>query len=58
MSDTRAPWLEPLIVELRAAGDDAERLAEIFARLVAEVGPEEAGARWWAAFGASDASNT
>ena len=46
------------MVELRAAGDDPARLAEIFARLVTDVGAEEAGARWWAAFGASDASNT
>lgn len=53
---TRGDWLDPLIDEI-AAADTAER-AEIFVRLRDEHGPEEAGRRWWAAFGATDASAT
>lgn len=50
-------WLEPLIETINAA-DNPETLAAAFERLRAEHGPEEAGRRWWAAFGASDASAT
>ena len=51
-------WLPALIAEIeRAQGDDAA-LGAIFARLQAEHGAAEAGRRWWAAFGATDASPT
>ncbi len=58
MSEDEAPWLDSLISELRTATDSPTRLTEIFERLKAELGAEEAGHRWWMAFGASDASNT
>jgi hypothetical protein len=55
---SEADWFEPLLADLRAAGDSPTRLAEIFERLKTDLGAEEAGHRWWAAFGATDASNT
>ncbi len=55
---SRTEWLDPLITELRRAHDSPFELAAIFDRLKSEVGPEEAGRRWWMAFGASDASST
>jgi hypothetical protein len=51
-------WLDPLVGEIREAADDAEALAAIFERLRSEHGRNEAGRRWWAVFGASDASAT
>jgi hypothetical protein len=50
-------WLDPLIAEINAAAG-SDPLAAIFDRLRTEHGSEEAGRRWWAAFGASDASAT
>ncbi len=50
-------WLDPLIETINAA-KGSEALAAIFERLRVDYGPEEAGRRWWAAFGASDASAT
>jgi hypothetical protein len=58
VSEPEAPWLDSLISELRAAADSPPRLTEIFERLKVELGAEEAGHRWWTAFGASDASST
>jgi hypothetical protein len=58
VSEPEAPWLDALISELRAAADSPARLTEIFERLKADLGAEEAGHRWWMAFGASDASST
>ena len=51
-------WFEPLVAEIRAAGDDPDARADVFDRLRRTHGPEEAGRRWWAAFGATDASAT
>lgn len=51
-------WLGPLIGEIRDAAGDADLLSAIFERLRDEHGPDEAGRRWWAAFGATDASAT
>lgn len=51
-------WLAALIEEIERAQGDAEVLGEIFSRLRAEHGGSEAGRRWWAAFGATDASAT
>ena len=51
-------WLDPLIAEIREAADDPDALGTIFERLRKTHGPDEAGRRWWAAFGASDASAT
>ena len=50
-------WLEPLIDRVIAA-EGPEALAAVFEDLRAELGSAEAGRRWWAAFGASDASAT
>lgn len=61
MSDPAAgppDWLGPLVAEIRAAAEDPERLAATFDRLRVEHGAAEAGRRWWAAFGASDATHT
>lgn len=51
-----ADWLEPLVDEISAA-DETDRRA-IFIRLLDEFGAAEAGRRWWAASGATDASPT
>ena len=51
-------WLDPLIGRIADAADDADALAAIFEALTADHGAEEASRRWWAAFGASDASAT
>ncbi len=58
MPEEQATWLEPLVADLRAAGDSPTRLAAIFERMKSEVGAEEAGRRWWSAFGASDVGQT
>lgn len=58
MPDEQPQWLDPLVDELEAAAGDPDHLAEIYSRLVADLGTEEAGRRWWAAFGSSDASHT
>lgn len=50
-------WLEPLIDRI-AAAEGSETLAAIFDDLRTEHGSTEAGRRWWAAFGSSDASAT
>jgi len=55
--DGEPDWLEPLINEIGAA-DSPDVLGVIFERLREDLGPGEAGRRWWAAFGASDASPT
>ena len=51
-------WFDSLLADIREAADSPDRLAAIFEQLRTELGGEEAGRRWWAAFGASDASNT
>lgn len=51
-------WLAPLAEELRGIADFPEKLAARFERLRAELGAAEAGHRWWAVFGASDAAPT
>ena len=52
------PWLADLVDEIEQAAGDADRLGAVFERLRREVGAAEAGRRWWAAFGATDASAT
>ena len=52
------PWLADLVDEIAQAAGDADRLGAVFERLRREVGAAEAGRRWWAAFGATDASAT
>lgn len=51
-------WLEPLVDAISAAADEPDELGALFAQLQTELGEAEAGRRWWAAFGASDASAT
>lgn len=51
-------WYEPLVAEIHAAGGDPDALTDVFDRLRRAHGSEEAGRRWWAAFGATDASAT
>lgn len=51
-------WLVALIDEIERARGDSDALGAIFDRLRAEHGATEAGRRWWAAFGATDASAT
>ena len=46
------------MAEIHAAGGDPDALTEVFDRLRRAHGSEEAGRRWWAAFGATDASAT
>lgn len=58
MTADESPWLESLVAELRDTAGSPEKLREIFSRLQAEHGAEEAGHRWWAANGALDASST
>ena len=50
--------IDELTEQIAAADGDASELAAIFAELHASLGPAEAGRRWWAAFGATDASPT
>lgn len=57
MTDQDA-WLDPLVAEIRAAGDASDELAAIFARLETELGKDEASRRWWAAFARTDATHT
>ena len=57
MASTPA-WLEALVAEIEQADGDADRLGAAFERLRRELGAAEAGRRWWAAFGATDASAT
>ena len=54
----RPAWLAPLVEQIRDAGDDSAAIGAVFARLEADVGAQEAGRRWWAAFAATDASET
>ena len=51
-------WLESLIDRIDRAAGDPTRLDELFTELRSTHGPAEASRRWWAAFGASDASAT
>lgn len=51
-------WLEPLIDRIDAAAGDPAELDSLFAELRAAHGGAEASRRWWAAFGATDASAT
>jgi hypothetical protein len=51
-------WLAPLTAEIAAAGNRPDDLALVFERLRSGLGADEAGRRWWAAFGATDASAT
>lgn len=51
-------WLEGLVAEIEQAGGDAVVLGAVFERLRGEFGATEAGRRWWAAFGSTDASAT
>ena len=53
-----ADWLEPLIDRIDAAAGDPTELDSLFAELRAAHGGAEASRRWWAAFGATDASAT
>jgi hypothetical protein len=51
------------LVELRRRlatidGSDDAALRELYARLVARVGADSASRLWWAAFAASDATET
>jgi hypothetical protein len=54
----RSEWLEPLNAAISAAGGRADELALVFDRLQTDLGADEAGRRWWAAWGATDASAT
>ena len=51
-------WLEPLTTEIAAAAGRPDELADVFERLLIDQGADEAGRRWWAAWGATDASPT
>jgi hypothetical protein len=55
---TSPDWLDPLIDRIDDAGGDGAQLDRLFARLRSDLGPTEASRRWWAAFGATDASDT
>jgi hypothetical protein len=56
--DGSADWFDPLVDEIRTAADSPDELAALFEHLRTAHGASEAGRRWWAAFGASDASAT
>lgn len=51
-------WLDSLIDQIDRAEGDPLTLHTLFADLRSTHGAAEAGRRWWAAFGASDASAT
>ncbi|MEM9518957.1 MAG: hypothetical protein AAGA37_06545 [Actinomycetota bacterium] len=51
-------WLEALIDRIGEASGDVIQLETLFDRLRSDHGAAEASRRWWAAFGASDASPT
>lgn len=59
MTTARASdWLEPLTTEIAAAAGRPVELAGVFEQLRIDQGADEAGRRWWAAWGATDASAT
>lgn len=51
-------WLDGLIDRIDHAGGDTAALEALYAELCSTLGGAEASRRWWAAFGASDASAT
>jgi len=55
---TSSDWLGPLLDEIATAAGRTDELADVFERLRIDQGADEAGRRWWAAWGATDASPT